>query len=81
MYFCTWVVGQVEDEMSTVLNLLCLANYYVLGVKGVKCEEKYYRYCNYNKIERKVEKAIAPKGLPVHLYFRCFIAHCEEETL
>lgn len=44
------------------------------------CEEKYYEYCNYNKIEIKVEKAIAPKGLLVHLYFPCFIAHCEEET-
>lgn len=67
--------------MSMVLNLLCLTNYYVLVMKGVKCGEKYYGYCNYNKIEEKVEKAIALKGLLVHLYFPCFIAHCEEETI
>lgn len=67
--------------MSMVLNVPCLANYYVLGVKGVKCEEKCYEYCNYNKIEIKVEKAMAPKGLLVHLHFPCFIAHSEEETL
>lgn len=44
-------------------------------MKGVKCKDKYYGYCNYNKIERIVEEAIAPKRLLVHFCFPWFIVH------
>lgn len=45
-------------------------------MKGVKCRDKYYGYCSYNKIESTVEAAIAPNRLLVHF---CFIALCEEK--
>lgn len=50
-------------------------------MKGVKCRDKYYGYCSYNKIEKIVEAAIAPNRLLVHFCFPCFIALCEEEKL